>query len=129
MDHQDFEGRASNGKTYARDFIDREGHGTHVAGTIIGLSVGVAKKAHVVSVKVINDAGKYASSDFVAGIDWAVKHAQTHGGASQAIINASLSFPKLKSVDEAVQSVRRAQMCFPMLMVFLLRLRLSPRGR
>ena len=57
--HEDFEGRCS----YAwdkdgKDAKDREGHGTHCAGTIAGGYFGVAKKAHIYSVKVLGDDGQ-----------------------------------------------------------------------
>jgi subtilisin family serine protease len=55
---QDLEGRA----TFLRNFAgtssgDPQGHGTHVAGTIAGKTYGVAKKARVFGVTVLNSAG------------------------------------------------------------------------
>ncbi len=44
--HQDFEGRAVWGLTAPNgdDDVDGNGHGTHVASTIVGKDFGVAKK-------------------------------------------------------------------------------------
>ncbi len=61
FDHQEFSGRAKSGY----DFIDNDadasdcyGHGTHVAGTIGGNTVGVARNVNLVSVRVL-DCGWY----------------------------------------------------------------------
>lgn len=55
VDNPDFEGRAELGYTVYPDIPneDSSGHGTHVAGTIASKTWGVAKKARVISVKVI----------------------------------------------------------------------------
>ena len=57
FDHQEFSGRAKSGY----DFIDNDtnasdcyGHGTHVAGTIGGNTVGIARNVTLVSVRVLN---------------------------------------------------------------------------
>jgi cerevisin len=56
IEHVDFEGRASWGKTIpvGDEDIDGNGHGTHCSGTIAGKKFGVAKKAKVYAVKVLN---------------------------------------------------------------------------
>ncbi|WP_433334347.1 S8 family serine peptidase [Spirillospora sp. CA-294931] len=59
-DHPEFEGRASYGPDYIGndpDSADCNGHGTHVAGTIAGKNVGVAKKAKVVALRVLDCGG------------------------------------------------------------------------
>ncbi|KAG8913116.1 subtilisin-like serine protease, partial [Tulasnella sp. 418] len=47
--HSEFEGRARNGITYYGSFNDVHGHGTHCAGTVIGKTYGVAKKAEAIA--------------------------------------------------------------------------------
>ena len=37
---------------------DLNGHGTHVAGTIAGIKYGIAKKATIIAVRVLNAAGR-----------------------------------------------------------------------
>ena len=64
IDHPDFEGRASWGKTFGGyDDKDGNGHGTHCAGTAVSNHYGVAKAAKVIAVKVLSDSGSGAISD------------------------------------------------------------------
>ncbi len=44
--------------------------GTHVAGTAVGLQVGVAKEAQVVAVRILDCTGSGTISNTVAGLDW-----------------------------------------------------------
>ncbi|KAJ9089626.1 proteinase B [Entomophthora muscae] len=76
--HEDFQGRASWGKTippYEED-EDGHGHGSHCGGTVAGFKYGVAKKAKVVGVKVLGSDGSGTTSDVIKGIEWAVKAAK-----------------------------------------------------
>ncbi|MFF3753325.1 S8 family peptidase [Streptomyces sp. NPDC002018] len=100
--HQDFEGRAG----YGYDAIDGDnsaddgyGHGTHVAGTIAGAAHGVAKKARIVSVRVLDDSGFGTTEQVIAGIDWV---AANHQGPSVA--NMSLGGGADPALDEAVRN-------------------------
>ncbi|POX36580.1 serine protease [Streptomyces sp. Ru73] len=99
--HKDFEGRASSGF----DAVDNDdsaddgnGHGTHVAGTIAGAAHGVAKKAKIVAVRVLDDQGSGTTEQVVAGIDWVTKN---HKGPSVA--NMSLGGGADEALDAAVQ--------------------------
>lgn len=61
------------------NFMDDQGHGTHVSGTIaaVGISggvIGVAPQAQLYGVKVLDKDGNGTLSDVIAGIDWAVKN-------------------------------------------------------
>ncbi|MBM7057741.1 MULTISPECIES: S8 family peptidase [Streptomyces] len=100
ISHSDFGGRAANGY----DAIDNDnvaqdghGHGTHVAGTVAGTAYGVAKKAKVVGVRVLNNQGSGTTAQVVAGIDWvtanAVKPAVANmslGGGADAVLDAAV---------------------------------------
>ncbi|WP_327326714.1 S8 family peptidase [Streptomyces sp. NBC_01210] len=99
--HKDFEGRATHGF----DAVDNDdsaddgnGHGTHVAGTIAGATYGVAKKAKVVAVRVLDNNGSGTTEQVVAGIDWVTKN---HKGPSVA--NMSLGGGADEALDEAVR--------------------------
>ncbi|HWU06577.1 MAG TPA: S8 family serine peptidase [Streptomyces sp.] len=99
--HSDFGGRATSGFDAVDeddDADDGNGHGTHVAGTIAGASHGVAKKAKIVAVRVLDDAGSGTTEQVVAGIDWVTAN---HEGPSVA--NMSLGGTADPALDAAVQ--------------------------
>ncbi|MFC8206978.1 S8 family peptidase [[Kitasatospora] papulosa] len=99
--HKDFEGRATSGFDAVdndEDADDGNGHGTHVAGTIAGAAHGVAKKAKIVAVRVLDDAGSGTTEQVVAGIDWVTAN---HEGPSVA--NMSLGGGADPALDAAVE--------------------------
>lgn len=99
--HEEFEGRASYGYDAVDDDNDADdgyGHGTHVAGTIAGATYGVAKKAKIVAVRVLDDSGSGTTEQVVAGIDWVTAN---HKGPSVA--NMSLGGGADEALDAAVQ--------------------------
>lgn len=101
ISHKDFGGRASYGFN-AIDGSDKaeddNGHGTHVSGTIAGEKHGVAKKAKIVAVKVLDGQGSGTTEQVVAGIDWVTKN---HKGPSVA--NMSLGGGVDEALDAAVK--------------------------
>jgi subtilisin family serine protease len=93
VDHPDIRGRA----VWGANFItgsgdnDRNGHGTHCAGTIAGSVFGVAKQARIVAVKVLGDSGSGSYGGIIAGIEWAFKHFQDHQGRGEkGVVSMSL---------------------------------------
>ncbi|MEU3651847.1 S8 family peptidase [Streptomyces sp. NPDC032161] len=110
--HNDFGGRAS----YGYDAIDNDntaqdghGHGTHVAATVAGSSYGVAKKAKVVGVRVLDNSGSGTTDQVVAGIDWvtanAVKPAVANmslGGGADSVLDAAVRKSIASGVTYAV---------------------------
>ncbi|KUM67501.1 S8 family peptidase [Streptomyces curacoi] len=102
VSHKDFGGRASHGWDFVgndRTASDGNGHGTHVAGTIAGRQYGVAKKAEVVAVRVLDDAGGGTTADVIAGIDWVTRHAK-----KPAVANVSLGGYRNAQLDAAVRN-------------------------
>ncbi|QKV92473.1 S8 family peptidase [Streptomyces sp. NA02950] len=86
--HRDFGGRARSGWDFVDDdpvAEDGNGHGTHVAATAAGTRYGVAKRADVVAVRVLDDRGQGTSAQVLAGLDWVLKHA-----VRPAVVNLSL---------------------------------------
>ncbi len=79
--------RQSNRIIAFKDFVnkrdapyDDNGHGTHVAGIIGGDGYinknykGIAPKANIIGIKVLDKNGSGSSSDVIAGIQWVVDH-------------------------------------------------------
>ena len=100
--HSQIAGRATNGyDAIEGDSVaqDGNGHGTHVATTIAGSTYGVAKKANVVAVRVLNNSGSGTTADVIDGLNWVISH---HSGPSVA--NMSLSGVASASLDTAVQT-------------------------
>ncbi|MFI7011351.1 S8 family peptidase [Streptomyces sp. NPDC050145] len=100
--HQDFGGRASSGWDFVENDAvaqDGNGHGTHVAGTVAGTTFGVAKKADVVAVRVLDNAGSGTTAQVIAGIDWVTKHAR-----KPAVANMSLGGSVNTQLDAAVRN-------------------------
>ncbi|MGI5445296.1 S8 family peptidase [Streptomyces sp. CA-243310] len=102
ISHTDFGGRAS----YGYDAIDNDntaqdghGHGTHVAGTVGGTAYGVAKKARIVGVRVLNNQGSGTTAQVVAGIDWVTRNA-----VKPAVANMSLGGGADSALDTAVRN-------------------------
>ncbi|WP_030227875.1 S8 family peptidase [Streptomyces sp. NRRL WC-3626] len=100
--HQQIAGRA----TYGYDAVDGDttaadgnGHGTHVATTIAGTTYGVAKKAKIVAVRVLDNNGSGTTAGVIAGIDWVTEN---HSGPSVA--NLSLGGGASTTLDTAVRN-------------------------
>lgn len=114
-DHADFNGRAQWGGTFFPDegFVDYEGHGTHVAGTIASSTFGVAKNAIVRAVKIFGTGVPGDTSIVISGIEWAVKDAieYAHGNHDTfkgAVINMSLGGGRSRAMDDAANNAVRA---------------------
>ncbi|MFE2283573.1 S8 family serine peptidase [Streptomyces sp. NPDC059443] len=101
ISHQDFGGRASYGYDAIDDDTeadDMHGHGTHVAGTLVGTAFGVAKQAKVVAVRVLDRNGEGTTEQVVAGIDWVTRNA-----VKPAVANMSLGGDPDDVLDAAVR--------------------------
>lgn len=85
-----------NGKT------DENGHGTHVAANIAGKTYGVAPKAKVIAVQVLDGQGKGAISGIIAAIAWVTDQYKSTGVPS--VINLSLKGDASTMLDAAVKS-------------------------
>jgi len=84
--HNDFGGRASWGfNGIDTNDQDCNGHGTHVASTVAGITYGVAKKTTVVGVKVLNCAGSGTSASVIRGIQWVTANARKPANANMSL--------------------------------------------
>ncbi|MFI0775278.1 S8 family peptidase [Streptomyces sp. NPDC021212] len=111
--HRDFGGRARSGWDFVDDdpvAQDGNGHGTHVAATAAGAQYGVAKRAEVVAVRVLDDRGEGTSAEVLAGLDWVLRHAR-----KPSVVNLSLGSPVAGPVpewDAAIRAGVRAGLTF-----------------
>jgi subtilisin-like proprotein convertase family protein/subtilisin family serine protease len=104
--HADFAGRVAPGFDFVDDDTtptDCHGHGTHVAGTAVGTTYGIAKKATVSAVRALDCAGSGTSDDIIAAINWIKTNA-----VKPAVVNYSVGCRARCSdvtMDNAVKSL------------------------
>jgi serine protease AprX len=97
---------------------DAFGHGTHIAGTIVGngsaasgvtnqYTGGIAPGAKLVNVRVLGKNGSGWTSDVIAGIEWTIENRELH---KIRIINLSLGHPVVEpcAIDPLCQAVMKA---------------------
>ncbi|MFA6317534.1 MAG: S8 family peptidase [Elusimicrobiota bacterium] len=112
--HPDLKGNVYGGANVVnaskpKDYMDDQGHGTHVSGTIAALKdgkgvVGVAPKAKLFGVKVLDADGSGDYSTIIAGIEWAVKN-------KIQVANMSLGAEEgMDALHEAVKAALNAGM-------------------
>ncbi|WP_051361900.1 S8 family peptidase [Solimonas soli] len=86
-------------KTDPANTTDCNGHGTHVAGTAVGTTYGVARKATIHSVRVLGCNGSGSTSGVIAGVDWVAAHR-----IRPAVANMSLGGGDSAALDDAVHN-------------------------
>jgi subtilisin family serine protease len=99
--HNEFGSRLVAGFSSVNDgrgTTDCSGHGTHVAGTAAGATLGVAPGATVVPVRVMGCNGSSSGSTVLAGLDWVASR-----GQRPAVVNLSLGGEASATLDAAVQ--------------------------
>ncbi len=101
-DHVEFGGRVTSGYTAVSDSYgsnDCNGHGTHVAGTVAGSTVGVAPSATLVPVRVLSCSGGGTIAGVIAGINWMIAD---HLPGVPAVANMSLGGGYSAALNSAV---------------------------
>jgi subtilisin family serine protease len=99
--HNEFGSRLVAGSSAVNDgrgTLDCNGHGTHVAGSAAGATLGVAAGARVVPVRVMDCNGSGSGSAILAGIDWVAAR-----GVRPGVVNLSLGGSASSTLDAAVQ--------------------------
>ncbi|KAI1943052.1 hypothetical protein LOZ66_000747 [Ophidiomyces ophidiicola] len=107
--HPDFEGRV----TWGGNFVgggnrDGHGHGTHTSGTFGSKTYGVAKKAKIVAVKVLNERSQGSLGGIMMGINWAVSHAKQNNITNKAVMNLSLGAKGSNSLNAVATNAVQA---------------------
>jgi len=113
--HNDFGGRASSAldmtvgspKECNGDLscaADRQGHGTHCAGTAAGETYGVAPAAKVMSVKVLSDRGSGSWSWSYYALDWLASNPTRPAIASMSLGGSGTQQAMADAVNAAVNS-------------------------
>jgi subtilisin family serine protease len=96
--HSEFSGRAANVyDAFGGTGADCQGHGTHVGGTVGGVTYGVAKGVKLRGVRVLDCAGSGSNSGVIAGMDYvrvnavrpAVANMSLGGGYSSTVNTAA----------------------------------------
>ncbi len=101
-DHVEFGARVTSGYTAISDdngSNDCNGHGTHVAGTVAGSTVGVAPSATLVPVRVLSCSGVGDTDGVIAGLNWMIAD---HLPGVPAVANMSLGGPYSAATNRAV---------------------------
>lgn len=119
--HNEFSGRMGESRNFVssggglfgggsvdpNNYEDCEGHGTHVAGTAGGTTYGVAKKATMHAVRVLNCSGSGSNSGVIAGVEWVMSN-----HIKPAVANMSLGGGSSTALDNAVRNAVNAGVTF-----------------
>lgn len=100
--HSQFGGRALAGFTAIADGYgsdDCHWHGTHVAGTVGGITVGVARAVTLFAVRVLDCSGSGSVSGVIAGVDWVTANRRL-----PAVANMSLVGEYSDALNAAIQN-------------------------
>jgi PKD repeat protein len=98
--HTQFGGRVIPAFTSVIDSYGIDGchwHGTHVAGTVGGATIGVAKSVQLYNVRVFDCNGSGTTSGVIAGVDWVTANRKL-----PAVANMSLSGSYSEALNAAV---------------------------
>jgi subtilisin family serine protease len=104
--HAEFGGRA----TLVKSFVDGEttpdgnGHGSHCSGTIGSHTYGVAKKATLKGVKVLNSGGSGTWSAVISGVDFVAKNVRK----GKTVMSMSLGGGKNQALNDAMNNAVKA---------------------
>lgn len=95
-EHPELKGKVLAGKSfvdYTTSTMDDGGHGTHVAGTIVGTNCGSAPKGEILPVKVLAGDGDGNLKDIIDACNWVDTWRHPKTGKRVDIVSMSLSAP------------------------------------
>jgi subtilisin family serine protease len=107
--HNEFGGRARFGGSFCKlcNEKDENGHGTHVASIAGGKTFGVARKANLIAVRVLNGAGSGTNSEVIQGLEY-VADQHKNGKNKNSVVNMSLGGGFSQALNDAVKKLTAA---------------------
>jgi subtilisin family serine protease len=110
--HPLFNGRALWGADFAENpspRTDLNGHGTHVAGTVVAELYGITRSATAIAVRVLDRNGQGSTNAVMAGINYV---ANKHSSGKKSIANMSLGGGYSRAMNIAVNSATNKGVTF-----------------
>ncbi|CAB4432548.1 unnamed protein product [Rhizophagus irregularis] len=107
--HKEFGGRAKFGGSFC-DGCNKEdefGHGTHVASIACGATLGVARNATPIAVRVLDADGFGTNSGVIAGLNFVGK-THSKSKSKKSVVNMSLGGRPSKAMNDAVKQLTNA---------------------
>lgn len=108
--HKQFDQRVTWGKTIPPNEInlDNNGHGTHCAGIVGSKEYGVAKKANLIAVKILDSKGDGEMSDLIKGIEYVsqqhINNTKNNSEFKGSVINLSIGAEKSFALDLTIHA-------------------------
>lgn len=106
--HPEFEGRATQLISYNGPNVDNNNHGTHCAGTVGSRTYGVAKKATIYGVKVLDAAGYGSTSGIVSGMDYVARDRRNRNCPKGVVASMSLGGDYNQALNDAATNLQRS---------------------
>lgn len=105
--HTVFENRATMLANLVQGESDEDlnGHGTHTAGSAAGLGTGVAPKAQIKGIKILNAQGAGGGDSIIGGFDAACTDVQQNKLQGRCVVSMSLGSDKSNAINRAAQSM------------------------
>uniref|UniRef100_A0A1D1XG99 Subtilisin-like protease 3 n=1 Tax=Anthurium amnicola TaxID=1678845 RepID=A0A1D1XG99_9ARAE len=110
LTHNEYGGRAKFGRSFCKDCEkDNEGvHGNIVASIAVGKTVGVARKANVIDVRVLNFDGQGSTANMIEGLSYVIDQ-HKNGKNKNSVVNMSLRvIPLSHALNHAVKEATDA---------------------